>query len=176
MSWQGEMATIVRHLVNDVDPDNYTYSDSRMETAILVAAQIVCAEVDFETTYLVSVEQCTISPDPTDPSDALADANKDDGFINLVCLKAAVIILGSEYKTQSLNAVRVTDGPSSIDMSMVAQNLRYLYDAMVKLYDEAKFALKVGNGAIGKAILSPFSPGSDSINRTYDGIYGNYFR
>lgn len=176
MAWQGEMTTIVRHLVNDVDPTNYTYSDSRLETAILVAAQIVCAEVDFETTYLVSVEQCTISPDPTDPTDALANANKDDGFINLVSLKAAVIILGSEYKTQSLNAIRVTDGPSSIDMSMIAQNLRYLYDAMVKLYDEAKFALKMGNSSVGKAIVSPFSPGSDAISRGYEGYYPNYFR
>ena len=48
MSWQGEMTTIVRQLIYDVDPSNYTYSDERLETTILVAAQLVSTEIDFE--------------------------------------------------------------------------------------------------------------------------------
>ena len=39
MSWQGEMGTIVRHLINDVDSSSYSFSTSRIETSILVAAQ-----------------------------------------------------------------------------------------------------------------------------------------
>ena len=40
MSWQGQMSTIVRHLVNDVDSSNYKFTADRIETTILVAAQL----------------------------------------------------------------------------------------------------------------------------------------
>lgn len=175
MSWRGEIGTIVRYLVNDLDPSNYSYSDSRIETAILVSAQMVCSEIDFENVYIIDVEKCKLSPDPTDPTSPLATANKDDGFINLVALKTACIILGSELKTHSLNSVRVTDGPSSIDMTAIAANIKFLYENACKQYEEFKFNLKVGSNAVGKAILSPYSPGVDAINRSYDYVNG-YFR
>lgn len=175
MSWQGEMTTIVRHLVNDVDPAKYTYSDQRLETSILVAAQIVLTEVDFENTYTVDVEQCYLTPDPTDPTTGLTTANKDDGFINLVSLKTACIILGSEMKTQSMNAIRVSDGPSSIDFTAVAANVKFLYEHACKRYDEYKFNFAAGNNAVGKAILSPYAPGSDIAYR-YEGETRQYFR
>jgi len=174
MSWQGEMTTIVRQLVYDVDPDNYTYSDDRLETTILVAAQLASTEVDFENTYIIDVEQCSLSPDPTDSSTALASADKDDGFINLVSLKTSCIILGSELKTQALNAVRVTDGPSSIDMTAGANYIKYLYEYSCSKYDEYKFNYAAGNNAVGKAVLSPYAPGSDVVTRGYEYVRG-YF-
>ena len=174
MSWQGEMTTIVRQLIYDVDPANYTYSADRLETTILVAAQLVSTEIDFEKTYVIDVEQCTLSPDPTDPTQAVADANKDDGFINLVSLKASCIIMGSEMKTQALNAVRVSDGPSSIDMTAVAGYIKYLYEHSCSQYEEYKFNYAAGNNAVGKAILSPYAPGSDVVTRGYDYVRG-YF-
>lgn len=175
MSWQGEMSTIVRHLINDVDSTNYTYTDQRIETSILVSAQIVLSEVDFENTYTVDVEQCYLNPDPTDPTTGLATVNKDDGFINLVSLKTACLILGSEMKTQALNAVRVSDGPSSIDYTAVAANIKYLYEFSCKQYEEYKFNYAAGNNAVGKAILSPYSPGSDVVYR-YDSTSRQYIR
>jgi len=175
MSWQGEMTTIVRALISDVDPTNYTYSSERLETTILVAAQIVLVEVDFENTYTVDVEQCYLTPDPTDARTGLATANKDDAFINLVSLKTACIIMGSEFKTQGLNAVRVTDGPSSIDYTAVAANIKYLYEYACKTYEEYKFNYAAGNNAVGKAVLSPYSPGSDVIYR-YDSTFRQYIR
>ena len=39
MSWQNEMALIVRHLVNDLDSSDYTFTNDRLEEAILVSAQ-----------------------------------------------------------------------------------------------------------------------------------------
>ena len=30
MSWQGQMSTVVRHLINDVDPTAYTFTPSRI--------------------------------------------------------------------------------------------------------------------------------------------------
>ena len=35
------MSTVVRHLINDVDPTNYTFTTNRIETTILVAAQLI---------------------------------------------------------------------------------------------------------------------------------------
>jgi len=171
MSWQGEMSTIVRYLINDVDSSNYTYSYERIETAILISAQLVLTEFDFENTYIVDVEQCYLNPDPTDPTTGLVTANKDDGFINLVSLKTACIILGSELKTQSLNAVRVSDGPSSIDYTAVAANVRFLYEHACKQYEEYKFNYAAGNNAVGKAIISPY--GSEAISGN---ISRQYFR
>ena len=45
MSWQGQISTMVRHIVNDVDPSNYKYSVKRLETTILVAAQLVTEDL-----------------------------------------------------------------------------------------------------------------------------------
>lgn len=167
MSWQGEITTVVRHIIDDVDPDNYSYTDSRLEKAILVAAQIVASEVDFETTYVIDVEQCYLNPDPTDPTTGLATADKDDGFINLIALKAACLILGSEFKTQGLNAISVTDGPSSINMTAIAQNMKFLYEKVCADYEKYKFNHAAGTNAVGKAILSPYSPGSDAASRSH---------
>jgi hypothetical protein len=175
MSWRGEMVTIVRHLINDVDSSNYTYSDSRLETTILVSAQIVLTEVDFENQYVVNVDRCHLNPDPTDPTTGLATANKDDGFINLVSLKTACLILGSEMKTQALNAVRVSDGPSSIDYTAVAGNIKFLYEHACKAYQEYKFNYAAGNNAVGKAIISPYAPGSDIAYR-YESTVRQSFR
>lgn len=176
MSWQGEMTTIVRTLISDVDPTNYTYSNSRLETSILVAAQIVLTEVDFENIYTVDVEQCYLRPDPTDPTTGLSTVNRDDAFINLVSLKTAVIIMGSEMKTSALGALKVVDGPSSIDYTAVATNIKYLYEYAYKTYEDFKFNYLAGNNAVGKAILSPYSPGSNVVARYGSSTFRQYLR
>lgn len=146
--WQTEMCTIVRHLVNDTE--SVTYPDERIEMTVLVAAQLISTEVDFEQTYTINVDAYQISPDPT-----TADA-KDDGFINLVCLKAACIIAASEYKAYSLGAIRVSDGPSSIDMSSIAGNLRLLSEGLCNKYENAKLNFATANNNVGQAVLSPY--------------------
>ena len=60
------MTTIVRHLVNDIDSSSYTFATDRVETTILVAAQLMIMNVDFNNTYEINVEASTLSPDPTD--------------------------------------------------------------------------------------------------------------
>lgn len=157
MTWQTEIGTIVRHLIDDVDAA--TYSDNRIETAILVSAQIMFVEVDFEQTYTINVDQGSLTPDPTDTS------AKDDGFINLTALKTACIILGSELKSQSLSAIRVSDGPSSIDTTAISANIKFLYENACKKYEEYKFNFQAGNNNVGKAILTPYSPGAGSVQR-----------
>ena len=96
----------------------------------------------------------------------LLPSSKDDAFINLVCLKTARMLLGSELKTHSLNAIALKDGPSSLDLRGIVTGLKILFDDINKRYDEAITQYKL-NGVVGQAILGPYSPGSDAVARTY---------
>jgi hypothetical protein len=168
MSWQGQLSTIVRYLIDDIDSTKYKYSDSRIETTIIVASQFVTLEVDLNNTYTINVEQCSLSPDPTD-----ADT-KDDAFINLVCLKAACIIVGSEVRSESGNAISIKDGPSAIDLRGVASTLIVLYKDLCEKYDKLLLDYRAGGSIVGQAILGPYSPGSDLVTRNWDSR-GGYF-
>ena len=129
MSWQGQISTMVRYLISDVDPSNYKYSPRRMETTILVAAQMLTTETDLNEEYTINVETCTLDPDPTDA------LTKDDDFISLVSLKAACVMLGGEIRAEAGNAIAVKDGPSSIDLRGVTGTLNILYkDQMIRQY------------------------------------------
>lgn len=160
MPWQNEMTIIIRHLVNDLDSTSYTFTDSRLEEAVLVCAQLLLLEVDFESTYTIDVDSMTLSPDPTD------SGNKDDSFINLICLSTSQMLLGSELKIHSLNAISLRDGPSSLDLRGIVAGLKILFEDINRRYDEAKMQYKL-NGVVGQAILGPYSPGSDAVSRTH---------
>jgi len=158
MAWQNEMVRIVRHLINDLDSSNYTFTDDRLEESVLVASQLLLKEVDFDNVYTIDTDALDMSPDPTTLE------TKDDAFINLACLKATCIILGSEVRTNSLNAIVVKDGPSSIDMRGISAGLHMLYRDMCDKYDHYIMQWKAGNSIAGQAILSPYSPGGYNVN------------
>lgn len=172
MSWQGQMSTMVRYLVNDIDPENYKYSDNRIETTILVAARIVTLEVDLINVYSINVETCYLSPDPTD------DNVLDVPFINLVSLKSATIIIGSEVRTEASNAISIKDGPSAIDLRGVAGTLTTLYKDLNEKYNKLLLDYRSGGSIAGQAILGPYSPGSSFTSRTHNdyNFRGGYFR
>ena len=163
MSWQGQMGTIVRYLIDDVDPDNYKYSDHRIETAILVAGQLTQINVDFNQDYNINVENCTLLPDPTDPS------NEDKAFITLICLRTACIIVGGSIRSESGNAISIKDGPSAIDLRGVTQTLTVLYKDLCDKFEQQLLEYRAGNSIGGQAILGPYSPGSDGVSRNYFG-------
>ena len=160
MPWQNEMTLIVRHLVNDLDSSSYIFTDSRLEEAVLVSAQLASLEIDFENTYTIDVDSVSLSPDPT------TTGSKDDSFINLVSLKTAHMLLGSEIKTHALNSISLKDGPSSLDLRGIVSGLKILFDDINKRCEEAITQYKL-NGVVGQAILGPYSPGSDSVARTH---------
>lgn len=149
MAWQSEMTTILRHLIDDTDISNPTFTDSRLETTILVAAQLMNNEVNFGKVYTVSVDGCSLSPDPTSDT-------KDNAFINLVSLRAGCIILSSEIKTAGANLISVSDGPSSINMTATLNGLKIVYEDVKERYENAKLQYQAG-GNIGEAVLSPYS-------------------
>lgn len=171
MSWQTTIPVMVRYLINDVDSSNYKYSDSRIEKTTVIGAQFVSLELDFPNVYTVDIATDSISPDPTD------SGTRDNSFINLVALKTACIIVGSEMKTEAANAISIKDGPSAIDLRGVSSTLSVLYkdlcDKYTTMTDDYKFT-----GDTGQAILGPYSPGADFIARTHNDydFRGNYFR
>jgi len=170
MSWQGQMSTIVRHLIDDLDAAKYKYSPTRVETAILVSAQLTTMNVDFNNSYTINVESCSLSPDPTDTG------TKDNPFINLVSLRTACIILGGEIRSESGNAISIKDGPSAIDLRGVSQVLATLYKDLSDRYDHSLLEYRAGNSIAGHAILGPYSPGSDSVsNNRLDHRSGGFF-
>ncbi len=171
MSWQGQISTIVRHLINDVDPLSYKYSAHRLESAILVAAHLLTTETDLKQQYSINVEQCALTPDPTDLE------TKDDDFITLVSFKCACIILGGEVRSEAGNAISIKDGPSAIDLRGVSGTLMSLYKDLCEKYDQLLLDYRAGNSIGGHAILGPYSPGSDYITRNYSDFdhRGGYF-
>lgn len=171
MSWQGHISTMIRHLVNDLDETSYKYSDKRLEKTILVAAQMLLTNVNLVQPYNVNIEGCSLSPDPTD-----ADT-KDDDFIVMVALKSACIILGSEVRSESGNAISIKDGPSAIDLRGVSSTLMALYKDLCEKYEQAVIDYSAGNSIAGHAILGPYAPGSDFVRRTYSDyeLRGGYF-
>lgn len=165
MSWQGQMGTMLRYLINDTDPSNYRFQDQRIETTLLVAAQLTAAEMDFANKYTINVESCLLSPDPT-------KAPKDDIFMNLVTMRAACIFLASEIRSESGNAISIKDGPSAIDLRGVSQTLVVLYQDLCKKYEKLVLQYR-SNDSPGQSVLSPFSPGSDYVSRGY--TMGDFF-
>ena len=168
MSWQGQMSIIVRYLIDDIDADKYKYSDKRVETTLLVAAQFVTLVVDLNNTYTINVEQCALTPDPTDTD------TKDNAFINLTCLKAACIMVGSEVRSESSNAISIKDGPSAIDLRGVASTLIVLYQDLCQKYAQLLLDYRAGNSVAGQAILGPYSSASELVSRRSMGHRGGY--
>jgi len=165
MHWQNHTRIIVRQLINDLD--SAQYSDDRIDTAVIVAAQLVSLELDFKNEYTIDVEDKTIVPDPL----------TDSIFINLVTVKAACIIIGGEIKAQALNAVSIRDGVSSIDMRGVTSVLLELYKDLCNKYEALAYNYGYSNGA-GQSVLGPYSPGSEYVTRTNNdyNYRGSYFR
>ena len=80
MPWENEMVIIVRHIIDDLDSTAYQFSDSRVEEAILVAAQLIHNEMEFNVDYNIEVDNGFLTPDPT--TTPVGTSNKDEDFIS----------------------------------------------------------------------------------------------
>ncbi len=150
MSWQTVMTSMVRYLIGDIEAP-YTYSDNRLQTTIVVAANLANMEVTFPNTYTIDVPNTGISPDPT--------TLNDQAFINLVSLKTACFIDNSTFRTKAAQAgMVVKTGTHSIDTKGQLDGYKYLLEkGACKAYEEAKWDYELGNSVPGRAILGPFS-------------------
>ena len=151
MSWQTEMTTIIRVLINDYTSP-YTYSDSRIQQTILVSTQYVQFDVNLENKYTIDLVGGSLSPDPTDPE------KRDDIFISLACLKAACIVDQSTYRTKAaMEGIRAALGPASLSVGGSASAWKtILQHGPCATYDELTSHWDVANANAVRAIFSPF--------------------
>jgi len=169
MAWQTEMVLVLRHIIDDVDPDNYMFSDNRLEETILASTYLLQIELEFLNAYQVDVDSGIINPDPTMTSP------KDDDFIALCCIQAGIVLYRSILKTYSLKGVSIRDGASAIDTTSIVGNLKTVYQDLVNKFDHMKLMYQTGKYGFGKSILGPYSPGSDTANRGYIDYRAGFF-
>jgi hypothetical protein len=173
MAWENELTIIVRHVIGDLDSDSYTFSDARIEECILVAAQLIHNEMDFVIDYSIEVDNGTLTPDPTQT--AVGTSNKDDDFIALCCLRTGLLLNNSLLRTYALKAISIRDGASSLDMKGVTAGLKMVNDDLTRKYEAVKLDYQTSKLGLGKSILGPYSPGSDTANRGYVDYRAGFF-
>ena len=148
MPWKIDLVLMLRSLIGDLD--NAKFTDERLKQILVFGAYNVINDADFSTTYTVDVASVSISPDPISDTD----------FTTLTVYKSACILLGSEVKTEASNAISIKDGPSSIDLRGVTQNLNIMYQDFCSKYDNLLKTYQYNNTLVGQAVLGPYSPGS----------------
>ena len=145
MLWQDVVIPIIRGLINDMGP-TYTYADNRIEELVLISSILMLNDIDFNTTYTINITSSTITPDPS----------TDQDFVALVALKTSCLILNGEYKTAADGAVSHRDAASSLDATGVANHKKILSEKACGDYEKAKKSYIIGDGMLGRAIVSPY--------------------
>jgi hypothetical protein len=163
MSWQIELPTMVRILINDFGEEQQ-YSDDRLLQVITVAAKYVQFDVSLDIVYAINVSNLSISPDPVD--------NKDELFTGLVALKAACFIDQSAIRTKAaMDGVRAALGPASLSVGGGMEGLKVLLaNGPCASYDELTAHWDLAQATVAKAVLSPFV----GNNFTPDMLRSNY--
>lgn len=168
MAWDTELVTLLRSIIGDIDTGSPSYTDSKLQSIILASAQFL-EDLEFNHDYIVDIDSNTLSPDPT-------TGTKDNGFINLVVLKAACILANAELQRRSSQAVAIKDGPSSIDGKGIIATLQDWADRMCKGFQSAELEHRLGAVNPGQAIIGPhrteYSGYSYPYNHRSRGTYG----
>jgi len=151
MAWPDVIIPMVRILINDYDDTNYEYSDDRLQDTIVVAAQLVNQEINFDTVYTINIPLVTISPDPT--------IAVDNAFVNFVTLKSACFVDQSLFRTKStISGLKAKCGPAVLE---TVEHLRGFKDLInfgpCKAYTTLKEEWIFGNAQVVEAVLSPFT-------------------
>lgn len=150
MPWKPEMVVLLRALMDDLY-EPYEYTDDKLEELLVYAATFVITEVSFDTDYTIDVLRVSISPDPT------SSTTKDMDFMTLVALRAAVILSRGETKAAAAQSIKITDGPSVVDATMRYNAKKQLSDDLLEQYEKTKLRYQMGDGSVGKAVLSPYT-------------------
>lgn len=109
--WQSSLTLMVRNLIDDFG-NSPTFTDDRIQQAIVVAGLIASNEYNFSAGYTFDLENIDISPDPA------ASATSDPLAIALFTLKAACLLDTNKYqKAASNGGVLIVDGDTEIDTS-----------------------------------------------------------
>lgn len=172
MSWQTELTTMVRTLINDL-AEPYQFSDDRIIQTILVAGRYIQFDVDFNNSYSIDISELTISPDPTEINDQF--------FIILLSLKAACLVDQGTLRTKAaMEGIRAALGPASLSVGGATSGWEMiLKNGPCKLYKDLADFWDVSNASAIAAVLGPFSGNkfdpefqhNRSKNSSRDGFY-----
>ncbi len=156
MSWNTDLVLMTRIIINDIDvPQKYT--DTYIQQVLITAGIITDADFTFDFTYVYSLNNITITPDPV---------IKDDfEFMSLVPLKAACLLTQGEFRQALGQGIKVRDGDSAIDTSVSFRGYSDILElGACKSYQNLKWTLQASAG-VGKAVLGPHRiPGGLALN------------
>jgi len=146
--WKPEMTTLLRYVINDTDTSTREFTDERLHSLLVASAQLTKGVVDFPRQYTIDVANSGISPDPTTGS-------RDNGFINLVILKAACLLANGEFRSASNKGIVIKDGPSAVDARGLVAAKQQLMEKACQKYEDAELEFRLGNSNAGEAIIGP---------------------
>lgn len=142
--WEEQCVEIVRVLINDIGAIE-KYEDCRIERVLLVAASQLIQEINSSITYTVDITGATITPDPVESNDS--------AFVNLLCLKAALMITNGELRVYALGGMKVIDGPSTIDVGSAFNGVKALYTDLLTKYERERMLYQMGQN--GQSVSTP---------------------
>lgn len=149
MAWNTTLGITIRQAIGDfTSPPKYT--DVALAPLILTAIQAISFNIVPSYPYKVNIEANTLMPDPTDSDIA------DDGFVHLVTLKAAAMLLRSEVRVYGQQAISIRDGTSAIDLKRDLRTLSALADSYESDLTKAIDYYIRNNTIGGMAVISPY--------------------
>lgn len=164
MTWDVTMLTTLRVLINDTEsPQSYT--DARLKQIIVVAAQYTQSEINFANTYVIDVDNVTITPDPV-----VQNTTDSKAFWTISTMKAACVVDQSLYRTKAiLSGIKARCGPAVLETMQHIKGFKDLIDfGPCKSYETLKTEYEFGNATVGEVVLSPF------VSNNYFPLYNNY--
>lgn len=151
MAWQDSMPLMLRYIIGDVNIPQ-TYTDSRLQTSLLIAAKFVGSEVNFSQVFSPDFVNLTLSPDPT------VSPTVDDWYSNLTVLKAACQILTAEWQLLAGGgAIMFKEGSSMVDMRELARHKKDLVFDIEKQYNDSKLTYQMAVRPSVASVIGPFN-------------------
>lgn len=133
--------TMIQGLILDL-----TLTEEQLERFACLSSIFVMKDIEWEQTYTISFNNLTITPDPTDIN-----------FCLFVATYAVILIIQSEIRTAAMSSMKVTDGPSTLDLTSKSKALLDYLKTLKDDYEKAKIDY-VLNGSVntgGYAIITP---------------------
>lgn len=147
MAWDEEMVSDLRILIADLATPP-AYSDEQLAQMVLIGAKLARGTMRFRSTYAINTPAESLLPDPTLPS------SRDENFITLSVLKAAVVLVGSEIKAYNKQAVRIKEGTSEISLVRDPEEMKLMLLSFTQMYDDALYNAKAGGGTpLGQLVI-----------------------
>lgn len=142
-----EAIIILREFIGD--PTGTTYTDASLQRILAISAFRVRSEVAFENDYTVDLTPGseTVSPDFSSPLDY--------DFINLICLRAVISIIGAELKLSTNDITSIKDGPATITLGKSNVLKDKLADSKFQ-YDEYVKNYLCGKSKYSGAVIGPY--------------------